>query len=74
MNFGSKMCTAPYEAPRTVQIGSLARRKKSFLAICDGGRVVRFLGLPQAVSRLDNQNVGSFLYTPCTFLETRDAF
>jgi hypothetical protein len=58
LNFGSKTCKMLYEAPRIAQIGSLARRKKSFLAIRDGGRVVRFLGLPQAVSCLDDQNVG----------------
>jgi hypothetical protein len=33
-----------------------------------GGRVLRFLGLPQAASRLDDQHIPG---TPCAFLEAR---
>jgi hypothetical protein len=58
LNLGSKMRMAPYEAPRIAQIRSLARRKRLFVAIRNGGRVVRFLGLPQAATRLDDQDVG----------------
>jgi hypothetical protein len=69
LNFGSKMRMAPYEAPRLAQFGSLAQWKKSFLAIRDGGRVVRFLGLPPAVSRPKCRITSPILLAPSWRLE-----
>jgi hypothetical protein len=72
--FGSKMHLAPSKAPKIAQLGLLAQRKILFPANREGGRALRFLGLSQAATRLDDQNVGFPPDTPCAFLKARDAF
>jgi hypothetical protein len=44
--FGSKMHLAPPKAPKIAQLGLLAQRKILFPANREGGRAVRFLGVP----------------------------
>ena len=50
--FGPGRRLAASEAPKIAQIGSLARMKKGYSRLSEGGRVLRFLGRPQALEEV----------------------